>query len=413
MMFSITHKIERYLLVLAITAGTGSICGTERAHALSFTTTQLTNTAWDNSMPVVSGNLVAWEDYRNAGAASGYGLPGISVYNTSTATANYVLTNSQALVTAFPTPFLAHHKKSDIAIAGDTITWSRGVPYSPSRLPSNLMDIYQYNLTTKVMSPLATSPGSESRPDMFGNTVVWQDPLPCKATGCQWNIFSYNLSSHATTTLVSDSSGKYPATGGATTAWQGLVGGAWKVQTYDYGTGTIKTIAPGVEPEVSGSHVVYENYHPGAGNYDIFDYNMATGITTRVTNDTVDQQRAMISGNYITWGDDRTGTEQVYLYNLLDGTTYQVTNAPGGAWYPEIDGNHIVYMAKLGTNWQIFETDIINQSLTLNRLESLQPVATPEPGTWLLLATGLLGFRIFHYRHERAKIASPNPARSA
>src|SRR2546421_521961 len=49
----------------------------------TFSTRELTNTAWDNGYPVISGDIVAWEDFRNAGSvpSPAYPFAGISTYN--------------------------------------------------------------------------------------------------------------------------------------------------------------------------------------------------------------------------------------------------------------------------------------------------------------------------------------------
>src|SRR6266508_6630893 len=76
-------SINLYVAVLVLAM---SFVIVQNVEAVTFQTTELTNTAWDNGYPVISGDTVAWEDFRNAGsvAAPAFPFAGISTFNLST-----------------------------------------------------------------------------------------------------------------------------------------------------------------------------------------------------------------------------------------------------------------------------------------------------------------------------------------
>src|SRR5206468_9140316 len=151
----------------------------------TFSIRQLTNTPWDNGFPVISGDTVAYEDFRNAGSvfAVNYPFAGISIYNLSTNTSNFTIPT--AAVGGFTIAPLSWHK-SELAISGNDIVWTGFVPYGTTAISHNY-DIYHYNLTTGLVSDIGTSAGDKTSPDISGSRVLWEDPLG--AVGSGWNLY--------------------------------------------------------------------------------------------------------------------------------------------------------------------------------------------------------------------------------
>jgi len=61
-------------------------------------------------------------------------------------------------------------------------------------------------------------------------------------------------------------------------------------------------------------------------NYDICCYNISSGNTTWITNDSVNQIWPDISGDFIVWTDNRSGNIEIYVYDLSTQIETQIIN---------------------------------------------------------------------------------------
>src|SRR5437867_678349 len=110
-------SIHFYLAVLVLAI---NFLIVKNVAADTFSIRQLTNTPWDNGFPVISGDTVAYEDFRNAGSvfAVNYPFAGISIYNLSTNTSNFTIPT--AAVGGFTIAPMPWHR-SELAISGNDI----------------------------------------------------------------------------------------------------------------------------------------------------------------------------------------------------------------------------------------------------------------------------------------------------
>jgi len=133
--------------------------------------TLVTSHARNDYKPVIYGDRIVWEDWRN-----GRQFPSIYMYNISTSMENRITTNTPA---EFPN------------IYGDKIVWE-GV---------NIYDISTYKVTQ-------IAKGSSAFPDIYGDKIVWQD----FRNGINWEIYMYNLSTQKETQITNESIGQWHPT---------------------------------------------------------------------------------------------------------------------------------------------------------------------------------------------------------
>jgi len=67
-------------------------------------------------------------------------------------------------------------------------------------------------------------------------------------------------------------------------------------------------------PAISGDWIIWMEIRNG--NWDIYMYDLATGIETQITGGFNSQRYPAISGNRIVWEDYRTGNADIYMYDL-------------------------------------------------------------------------------------------------
>jgi beta propeller repeat protein len=96
-----------------------------------------------------------------------------------------------------------------------------------------------------------------------------------------------------------------------------------------------------LRPAIWENRVVYDSVENG--NWDIFLYDIATGITTQITTDPGDQLNAKIYGDCIAWMDYRNGNRDIYAYDLGTGTEMQITTDPSDQAHPFVYGDIIAW----------------------------------------------------------------------
>jgi beta propeller repeat protein len=143
-------------------------------------------------------------------------------------------------------------------------------------------DIYMYNLTAGTETPICTNTFAQDFPDIYGNTIVWQD----------------------------------------------LRNGGSDVYMYDLATGTetkLNTVTTNdpcsiANPSVYGDIVVWTDYRNS--NYDIYMYDLSTSTETPVCIHSADQSEAAIYENRIVWTDYRISSTnpEIYLGEISSAT---------------------------------------------------------------------------------------------
>lgn len=336
----------------------------------------LTNETMNEDNPIIDGNRIVWQDYRN-------GNWNIYMHDLSTDTATQIY------------PSTSNQYVPDIE--GDIITWIEYVDLYQQVMMYNLSsgvktqlttasaakyqtridegkiiwhdnrngnwDIYMYDIDADMEIQVTTDPGNQQFPDIYENTVVYIDNRNGNI-----DIYYTNLSTMTETRVTTNTANQNnPAVYGNRIVWQDNRAGSWAVYMYDISTGvetklSPPTIADQSVPAIYGDIVVWVNELNFDYNLDL--YNISTGTSTPITavQDGL-QNRPRIDGNKIVWRDKRSGNDDIYLAQFLpepqadydlneDGNVdiidivltvfWQGKNSGQGDWYnfDHLDVNH-------------------------------------------------------------------------
>lgn len=129
-------------------------------------------------------------------------------------------------------------------------------------------------------------------------------------------------------------------------------------------------------PVMSGNKFVWAA-RVGA-SIDIFVNDTVSNITTRLTNDAVDQSDPEISGNRIVWRDRRNGNWDIYMYDLSTGKEEQITNESGDQIYPSISEDIIVWQESGGVYMYDLATSIKSEILPASTLAVPHDASNPR-----------------------------------
>jgi beta propeller repeat protein len=256
-----------------------------------------------------------------------------------------------------------------------------------------------YLLDITITTDVAASPVSITPPE--GSTLVkrefyysgrslWGDTLVA-IEGTSQNLYAYNLKTHEKN-IVLQIPASVTASGaviyGNKIVWQsvpssevmlGLLssdireGPNYDIFLYDMDTKETHQLTdnsrPQMSPNIDGDTVVWLDARNAPPNsslpvdpvYDIYAYNIKSGMETRITSNTTAERYngVGISGKYIVWSDVRHAGRQVpmtaeqftehpynteiYLYNLETSEERRITNNPRTDRMPVIDGNRIIW----------------------------------------------------------------------
>ena len=154
-------------------------------------TTQVTDDPNDQSSPAIFGNRIVWMDNRN-------GTYNIYVNGTSPGTET-ALSPNLTCTQRFP------------AISGDLVIW-----LDDRNDPSGYEDVFMFNLTSGMETPITGFSSAKDFPALYGNRVVWQD----YRNGFQ-EIFMNGTSpgSEQSITPNSSSEHQYPSLYGTKVVW--------------------------------------------------------------------------------------------------------------------------------------------------------------------------------------------------
>jgi beta propeller repeat protein len=175
--------------------------------SVASTSTSIPNAKKDKRNPAIDGNIVVWEDWRNAYEDSGgwWHNPDIYMKNLSTGVEQPVCTNTS--------------DQYSPAVSGNRIVWQ---DYRNGK-----WDIYMLDLSTGAETNLTSgNPDNATSPSISGNFVAWKDKT---AAGAE-NIEVKNLLTGAVTPLTSGTaSHKLPSASGSNFVWMDSSAGNWDI----------------------------------------------------------------------------------------------------------------------------------------------------------------------------------------
>lgn len=211
----------------------------------------------------IADGWVAWRENSN-----------IFVYD-STSREAYALTTDGAGV-----DLGIQRENRDPFLSADRVVWAKKKLY-----PSKDYDIVLYNLTSRTLREIPTSPSKKTTPAMEGSRIVWVDQRDEPGKG---DIYLLDLEQNEERPICT----------------------ARDLQQY---------------PRVSGEYVVWEDYRDGPP--EIYLYNLVTGNETRISDGDGFTYASVpyLSGNYVAWTEysvfDRTHDKyrKIIVYNVVTG----------------------------------------------------------------------------------------------
>ena len=75
------------------------------------------------------------------------------------------------------------------------------------------------------------------------------------------------------------------------------------------------------------------------GNYDIYGYDIDTGIEFVICKNSSNQATPAISGNIVVWRDERNGNYDIYGYDMETNMEFAVCINSASQTYPAVFGN--------------------------------------------------------------------------
>jgi beta propeller repeat protein len=131
--------------------------------------------------------------------------------------------------------------------------------------------------------------------------------------------------------------------------WDETLGTDSYVVAYELASGTPRFFAadPNLQerrPATSGDWVVWEAKANDSTVTSIFARNLATNEVRTVANNGANNLHPAIDRDHIVFESDRDGDFDIYLYRIADGVTYQVTNSPGDQFLPSIHAEFVAWV---------------------------------------------------------------------
>ncbi|MBB6217239.1 beta propeller repeat protein [Anaerosolibacter carboniphilus] len=127
----------------------------------------------------------------------------------------------------------------------------------------------------------------------------------------------------------------------------------------------------GIQPQgtiqVDGNHVVWMSYD--SGNWDVYHLNLTGGSVEQITTDFNTQGYSDVWENYIVWQDNRdhlidgTGYFDIYLYDMTTGIEKKISNVEGNHQTPVIAKNKVVWVDHQGGRKDVMLYDLKNDIL--------------------------------------------------
>ncbi|MDD1663997.1 MAG: PKD domain-containing protein [Methanomicrobiales archaeon] len=195
-----------------------------------------------------------------------------------------------------------------------------------------------YDLAGGTDVKVAPSDMWQTSPAISGSLVAWEE---VSSVGTM-NITYRDLLTGTTGVLTTD--GISPAVSGQRIVW--VDSPLYEsLSLYDGNDGTTGTLVSNGDPTneypaLSGDGVVWAN-----GSQRTISYkNLTTGEEILIASDPLTMRiNPVISGGLIVWQDRRNGNWDLYLYNLSSGLETRLTAGPGDHTNPAIDGTRIAW----------------------------------------------------------------------
>jgi TolB protein len=110
------------------------------------------------------------------------------------------------------------------------------------------------------------------------------------------------------------------------------------------------------QPAIDGHIIAWADNR--SGNYDIFMYDLETGLERWACVNPFLQVHPAVSGERIVWQDMRSGKADIYMYDAVSRTESVVSNSAGNKTQPSISGDRVVWSDDRNGNSNIYMYDL-------------------------------------------------------
>jgi beta propeller repeat protein len=239
-------------------------------------------------------------------------------------------------------------------ISGNIVVWSD----MRNTSMENSCDIWGYDLASKTEFPICTATAGQWYPAIRDQLVVWQDYRD-QTTGA--DIIGYDLAAgkEFVVEAVPDEQNN-PTISSGIVVWEDMrndPGNGTNVDIYGYNLLThqefpVCTAASSqFAPAIDGRWIVWIDYRNDSGDFtnsDIYGFDLLSGREVVIADGDYKETEPAVYGDVVVWADYRNdpgdgSNSDIYGRNMLTGETFPICTAPGNQRRPAIFGDVVVW----------------------------------------------------------------------
>ena len=155
-------------------------------------------------------------------------------------------------------------------------------------------------------------------------------------------------------------------------------------------------------PQIKGSHVVWQRYWNG--DWEIFLYDMTTGLIQQITNNNHDDISPQTDGKYVVWMACSGAGGEICIHNIATGESRQITNNTNIDSLPRIADGRVVWTSNAVADsigpGEIVLHDIetkVTEQLTSNAVDDSSPRISSDAVIWVRMDQDDNGTMFVHY----------------
>ena len=236
---------------------------------------------------------------------------------------------------------LAAKSASYPKIDADFVVWSN--------TEEHFSEVYLYQVSTGITRQIAALSNCMRRPEISGDYVVW-----ATSSGEGMEVFLHQISENKTTHIWrQEASIPHLKIAEDHVWWWSYEEGKsylYKISANDF----VEIPAGSKDMHIHGDHLAWSEVIDG--DKEVFLHQINTGITTQLTDNSVNDLVYQINGEYVLWVQFSDPADEIYLYQIETGKTSQVPKIALKAYDAKVDGEYVVwhdysdaYLAEINT----------------------------------------------------------------
>lgn len=330
-MFNNKHLLILAMLSIITALSTAPIgCVQEQQSDIAIEIFPICTDDAEQSEPVISGNIVVWQDKRN-GVNSIYG------YDLIEKTEFLIRENIGNTV------YNIDHGPD---IGGDIVVWQE-------RSEEGDYDIWRYDLETKTVLPVCTDPDHQIFPRVGGNYIFWLDKYEYT------ELVVYNISTGETLVPFDEFGPSSYNVSGNTLVW----GTGSRIFVYNLESTeqfTMTVGGPQRSLDINGNMVAWIDKSPTSSLWtywragDIVVCDLTKGHVIRLPETWAGVSTPAVSGEFVVWADDRNDSWDIYGYDLSNEIEFPICTEEGDQIQVSMDGNTVVWVDDNHGNGDIY-----------------------------------------------------------